>query len=121
MAPPVSGSGPGRPVTRTRPRPFPPDCTPLAGGALTAGRTAAGRARRLDPLDEGEVGGLRRLRVALVAALLVVVGDGLLQLRELLVAAHRALRQLLPAPGQVLRLRARGVEVEVGPHLGEQG
>ena len=37
---------------------------------------------------------------ALELALLVVVGDRLLQLRERLVAAHRPLRQLVPAAGR---------------------
>src|SRR2546430_11545331 len=54
---------------------------------------------------------LERPLAHLQLALLVVVRDALLQPRERLAAAHRALRQLLPAPPHGLRLRAVHVEV----------
>ena len=49
------------------------------------------------------LGRLGRPLEALEPALLVVVRDGLLQFRERLVAAHRALRQLFPAAEQGLQ------------------
>src|SRR5438067_13761151 len=93
-----------------------------SAGKLAAGAAALARSRprRLHPFEEGEVGGLGRVGMALELALLVVVRDGLLQLRERLIAAHGALRQFLPALAEGLRLGARRVEVAVGPDLGEQ-
>jgi hypothetical protein len=62
----------------------------------------------LHALDKREVRSLRCSVQALEAALVVVVGDGRLQLREGLVAAHRALGQLSPALAEGLGAGQKG-------------
>src|SRR5262245_38198282 len=90
---------------RRSPKTCPVGCRNFAPGLRSSRRAAGGTAFargkpcRLGPLDEGDVGGLGGVGVPLETALLVVVRDGLLQLRERLIPAHGALRQLLPAPG----------------------